>query len=86
MFPRYSATFFLFALPCLPLTRSYVLAKDLFAVPDVVKDEFGWSARALFVTQRGGGARRGSRMIIRHRMTASQNQLAEIFIGGFLRK
>ena len=30
-----------------------------------------------------GGAGSGSRMIIRHRMTASQNQLAEIFIGSF---
>ena len=29
------------------------------------------------------GAGSGSRMIIRHRMTASQNQLAEIFIGSF---
>ena len=47
-----------------------------------------WRAvvKVLFVTQRGGGARRGSQMIIRRRMTVSQNQLAEIFIGGFLGK
>ena len=34
-------------------------AKDLFAILDVVNDEFGFSAEALFVTERG------SEMIIR---------------------
>ena len=34
-------------------------AKDVFAILDVVNDEFGFSAEALFVTERG------SEMIIR---------------------
>ena len=54
MFPRYLA-----CLPCLPLTRRYLVAKDLFAVPDVLNDEFGWWGRPWFVTQ--GGGRRGRR-------------------------
>ena len=35
--------------PCL---RSHLAAKDLFAILDVVNDEFGYSAEPLFVTER----------------------------------
>ena len=36
----------------LPFTRSHLVAKDLFAILDVVNDEFGYSAEPLFVTER----------------------------------